>query len=413
MILKGYVLCLLVVLSSCMSIPMTMLKKSATVDPDCFKNITELIASKGYPWEEHKVITSDGYILSVFRIPHGRNSSSSKPGPPVLLQHGLLDTGATWTINFPDQSLSYMLADAGYDVWIGNMRGSHYARAHTKYNPDHDEAFWDFSWDEMASIDLPSMIYYILNVTQHDKIGYAGHSQGGMIGFAEFGRLDSDVHNHISFWAALAPCAHLGHIKSPIRYLSTATVQKDLELYWHLLFGKNEFFPSNYIAEWLESLVCSEPTIDKDLCKNLYFLMFGPETTNLNVTRIPVYAAHEPGGTSVKNMIHYAQGVQSNTFAAYNYSTPEENMKHYNQTTAPFYSIRTLNVPTALFHGTNDWLADPVDVQFIHDEIPKESLVFYKNITGYDHADFIVGMTANRIIYDDVIRLMKQYHPLV
>ena len=58
-------------------------------------------------------------------------------------------------------------------------------------------------------IDLPSMIYYILNVTQKTKIGYVGHSQGTMIGFAEFGRPGSLLQNNVSFWAALAPVAHV------------------------------------------------------------------------------------------------------------------------------------------------------------------------------------------------------------
>ncbi|CAF4503250.1 unnamed protein product, partial [Rotaria magnacalcarata] len=107
-------------------------------DPDCDLNITQLIQSKGYPCEEHKVTTSDGYILGIFRIPHGRNASSL--GRPVLLQHGLLDAAATWVMNLPDQSLAYILVDAGYDVWLGNMRGNYYSRAHVKYNPDHDEA---------------------------------------------------------------------------------------------------------------------------------------------------------------------------------------------------------------------------------------------------------------------------------
>ncbi|CAF1581484.1 unnamed protein product, partial [Rotaria magnacalcarata] len=78
--------------------------------------ITQLIQSKGYPCEEHKVTTSDGYILGIFRIPHGRNASSL--GRPVLLQHGLLDAAATWVMNLPDQSLAYILVDAGYDVWL-------------------------------------------------------------------------------------------------------------------------------------------------------------------------------------------------------------------------------------------------------------------------------------------------------
>ncbi len=123
------------------------------------------------------MITKDGYILGVFRIPCGRNSSSLTPGRPVFLQHGLLDAATTLVLNYPDQSLAFILVDIGYDVWFGNVRGNRYSRAHVKYNPNHDEAFWDFSWDKMASIDLPSMIYYILNVTKHTQISYIGHSQ--------------------------------------------------------------------------------------------------------------------------------------------------------------------------------------------------------------------------------------------
>ena len=74
-------------------------------DPDCDYNITQMIQTKGYPCEEHQVITNDGYILGVFRIPHGRNSTTM--GRPVLLQHGLLDAAVTWVMNFPDQSLGF------------------------------------------------------------------------------------------------------------------------------------------------------------------------------------------------------------------------------------------------------------------------------------------------------------------
>jgi len=208
------VLSLLLLLSLCRSMPMSQFQRPQQAEPDCFYNVTQMIQSKGYTVEEHKVITPDGYILGVYRIPRGRNSpKSGKPGRPVLLQHGLLDSATTWAINFPGQSLSYILADAGYDVWLGNMRGNKYSRAHVKYNPAHDEEFWDFSFDEMANIDLPSMVYYILNVTQQTHIGYVGHSQGTMIGFANFGQLDSVLQNNVSFWVALAPVAHLGHIK--------------------------------------------------------------------------------------------------------------------------------------------------------------------------------------------------------
>ena len=87
-----------------------------TSDPDEYINTTLLIRSKGYPAEEHTVVTQDGYILTVHRIPNPNK-------PAVFLQHGLLDASSTWVMNFADQSLGFILHDAGYDVWMGNMRG--------------------------------------------------------------------------------------------------------------------------------------------------------------------------------------------------------------------------------------------------------------------------------------------------
>jgi pimeloyl-ACP methyl ester carboxylesterase len=407
------VLSLLLVLSLCHARTLSRIQQpqAPTPDPDCFYNITQMIASKGYPFEEHKVITPDGYILGVYRIPHGRNTLSATPGRPVLLQHGLLDSGTTWVMDFPGQSLGYILADAGYDVWIGNVRGNRYSRAHVKYDPRHDEIFWDFSWDEMAHIDLPSMIYYILNVTQQTHIGYVGHSQGTMMGFSEFGRPDSVLQNSVSFWAALAPVAHLGHIKSPLRYLSSATMQKDLELYWHLLFGRNEFLPSDSILRWLGTYACGEVIVDKVFCANIYFILFGPDKKNINATRSAVYASHVPDGTSVKNMIHFAQGVQSNLFEEYDYGTPEKNQQHYNQTIPPAYSLRGITVPTAIFSGGEDWLADPTDADYIYDNIDPKTLVFRKTIPNYNHMDFVWGLSANNLIYTDLLNQMQKYHP--
>ena len=37
-------------------------------DPDSYKNVTQLITSKGYGCEEHNVVTSDGYVLALQRI---------------------------------------------------------------------------------------------------------------------------------------------------------------------------------------------------------------------------------------------------------------------------------------------------------------------------------------------------------
>lgn len=38
----------------------------------------------------------------------------------------------------------FVMADAGYDVWIGNIRGNFYGRRHMHLSPD-EEKFWDFT----------------------------------------------------------------------------------------------------------------------------------------------------------------------------------------------------------------------------------------------------------------------------
>ena len=67
----------------------------------------QIIANRGYPSEVHTVITDDGYILELHRIPRGRNEAADPTlkKRAVLLQHGLVGTSCDWVFNPPSNSL--------------------------------------------------------------------------------------------------------------------------------------------------------------------------------------------------------------------------------------------------------------------------------------------------------------------
>lgn len=120
----------------------------------------------GYPVEEHAVRTSDDYILKMYRIPGGRNGKKINPYfPPVVLVHGMMTSSRDFLLMGPDKSLGigssideyyekigsnfqivsgFILADAGYDVWMPNMRFNQYASHVTKLKSD--PSYWDFEW---------------------------------------------------------------------------------------------------------------------------------------------------------------------------------------------------------------------------------------------------------------------------
>mmetsp|Transcript_23131 Transcript_23131/g.36036 ORF Transcript_23131/g.36036 Transcript_23131/m.36036 type:complete len:470 (-) Transcript_23131:53-1462(-) len=371
-------------------------------DPDTYRNFSEVVEAKGYPCEFHEVTTEDGYILGVYRIPYGIKGPSSNR-PPVLVQHGLLDWSFTWIMNSPNESLPYILADAGYDVWMGNNRGTTSSRKHQTLTV-HDKEFWNFSWDQMASRDLPAMIQYIMTATNVNQISYVGHSQGTIQMFAALSESSSMVRDHINVFIALAPVAYVGNV--PVKTIHLLANKHIADVLY--LFGIYQFLGGE--TECMRNLKSSVAYLEPGLVDQGLQIIMGHDKGTLNHSRFDVLGSHEPGDTSTINMNHWAQGVRTGTFRKYDFG-PIYNQKFYGTKTPPAYNLSNIpsDVPIALFSGGHDKLADPADVQILADELPGGP-EFWSKTPSYDHLDFVWAVDAATVIYPDVLAQLAKYN---
>ncbi|XP_065874724.1 triacylglycerol lipase 2-like [Euphorbia lathyris] len=346
--------------------------------------------SQGYVCHEFKVTTEDGYILSLQRMPVGRTGKPADKGP-VLLQHGLMSDGATWLLNAPDESLAFILADNGYDVWIANTRGTTYSRGHTSLSPT-DSAFWEWSWDELAAYDLPAIFQYVHNQTGH-KLHYVAHSLGTLMALGAFSQ--HKLLNLLRSAALLSPIAHLNQIPSPLTKLAADLFLAE-ELYW---LGLREFIPGAQAASKLVENICDKPGLT---CSNLIDAFTGPNCC-VNSSKTNSFLDNQPQSTSTKNLIHLAQMIRTGKIAMFDYGNEDENMDHYRQPTPPVYNITNIpnDVPLFMGYGGQDTLADVTDVNLLLDSLkhhhPDKLVLLFRQ--DYAHADFVFGVNANQLVY--------------
>ncbi|CAB4016770.1 lipase member K-like, partial [Paramuricea clavata] len=362
---------------------------------------SQLIISKGYPCEEHFVQTEDNFILNVQRIPHGRNQNHTrqKAKPIVFLQHGLLADSACWVFNFPKTSLAFILADNGFDVWLGNSRGNRYARRNKHLSPDCLK-FWKWTFDAMAKYDLPATMDYIERTTGQDQLVYIGHSQGTLIAFAALST-NPELAKKVKLFIALAPIVTIGNIMVPeLRILADITTAiDDVAPVIDAPFLPGDIWRTQFIDKGF----CNGVTEEK-LCYQVMKVFVGADPTNVNYSRIPVYLNGFPSGTSLRNLVHFAQLLVSGKCQMFDYGIIE-NYLHYGQAKPPQYNVVNIDVPIAIFSGNHDTLSDPADVELL---IPKlKNLIYIKKLEQFNHVDFVMGLNANVVLYPDIVKLTE------
>lgn len=163
----------------------------------------------GYTFEEHVILTKDGYLLGLHRLSLKRGEQRGRMGistgkPVVYLHHGLLMNSEVWIcLTSAQRCLPFVLVEMGFDVWLGNNRGNKYSKKSIHHDPN-SAKFWNYSIDDFAWHDIPDSIEYILGVTKEESLSYVGFSQGTAQAFAALS-IHPQLNERINVFIALAP----------------------------------------------------------------------------------------------------------------------------------------------------------------------------------------------------------------
>lgn len=240
----------------------------------------------GYSSEIHNLWTTDGYGITIFRIKNTLNkldTESSMPRPAVLMMHGLTSSSDSWVLSGLSNPLALELVDQGYDVWLGNSRGNTYGKRHRNISSDQRD-FWQFSWHEIATIDLPLMIDYILAETQQTSLHYVGHSQGTTIAFA---LLSSQPQYNYKLKTA--------HMMAPVVYFKNTSsllfrMLAFLLAIWRTplngLIGDTGLFQQKIVRQLLGFERCRNIDANPEICAYTLFRVYGGDSVYLNKVRI-------------------------------------------------------------------------------------------------------------------------------
>lgn len=256
--------------------------------------------------------------------------------------HGFFGTAADFIIS-GSTSLAYQLANDGYQVFLGNVRGSKFSMNHRTFDAQSRE-FWRFSFDEIAMNDLPAIFDYISFLTKQERIFYVGHNQGCTILLALLATRPS-YNNKILQAHFLAPIAFMDY-PHPILSLNALEYEESVKIL--RIFN----FPS--MVEFTKRIVdnyCDTKSPSGSLyCVRLWEFVFGRNRLEIEIDprillQVPAFVSPT---ASVRQFRHFLQIYTSGKFQSF--ENNRWNMK------AKEYLLTNFKVPLYIYHASEDMI---------------------------------------------------------
>ncbi|XP_034239524.1 lipase 1-like [Thrips palmi] len=360
----------------------------------------------GYVGEAYTVRTPDGYILTIHRISKAAHQNNDQlHRTPVLFGHALGGNSEEYVAY--NHSTSYALVDAGFDVWLGNYRGSFYGRKHVKLNPKMPE-FWDFSWHENAVIDEPTIIDYVLHFTGRPKLFLIGHSMGATAQAVLLASRPEYAKKKVLGAVLMSPQTY---VENPGRYnifqLVVGTLYSSIPVLKESIKSYVVNGPMPLYGNCVVTFCFpNNRTEYANYCRFMIDAVFGKSHKPMTDAQAQTLFAHFPQGASIRQFMHYAQAMASHgEFRHYDYG-PVKNRQLYGSAQPPSYNFSAIVTPTYVICGKTDYSPGIQDcLKFVnatpavkrHLEVP------------YNHADFLVSDDVDEYLNKPIIDIFMKY----
>ncbi|CAI0450646.1 unnamed protein product [Linum tenue] len=381
----------------------------------CQDVITEL----GYPYEAIRVITSDGYVLHLERIPR-RDSRKA-----VYLQHGVLDSSMGWVSNGVVGSPAFAAYDQGFDVFLGNFRGL-VSREHVNKKIS-SHKYWHYSINEHGTKDIPAMIAKINEIKTTELANYTTKSSSSSSSSSSSND-ENQPYNLCAISHSLGGAAmlmytvtqrlsHSPHRLSRLILLSPAGFHDDS----NPVFTTVEFLfllaapvlsklvPAFYVPTRFFRMLLNKLARDfhnypavGGLVQTLMSYVVGGDSSNwVGVLGLPHYNMNDMPGISFFVAHHLAQMKHAGKFVMYDYGSEERNVEVYGSPEPLDLggNYGRIDVPVDLVAGKKDNVIRP-EMVVKHYRLMKDAGVeVVYNEFEYAHLDFTFSHREELLAY--------------
>lgn len=317
--------------------------------------------------------------------------SADQADGAILLHHASSMDGFSWFTG-PDsaESLPSKLIKEGFDVWLSNDRGTRNSQRHKTLDPVKDaEKFFDYSWAEIGTNDIPANLNYVKDHASGKQVVFLGFGEGATAILYALSKTDKALYfkHFLDDVVLMAPCLYLDPPMFKHEGMEPVSMAEGLYRSYEMIFDRYEQVGVH---------VYNGPSKEADARKLCH--IFGKRNPECLRTQNPA-GYGQP--FSVKMQKHSQQNMIEGRFQEYSDTYAKYGVKNTNRArkTDKIDLTDVENIAPIHIFLAGDDLVCPVNVFSLLEQFkyPQPPVHTYED---WSHNDFVTGEHLDRLVTD-------------